>query len=102
MHDPMAPIRAEVLAQPEPEQVEYALDLMAYYLAPLPAFYEGCADMGLALANSELRMLHAMDAKRGRYDAAATPEYGSDTLFDYYARLIAGDVPLNRGDHAVF
>ncbi|QBR35391.1 helix-turn-helix domain-containing protein [Leisingera sp. NJS201] len=67
MHDPMAPIRAEVLAQPEPEQVEYALDLMAYYLAPLPAFYEGCADMGLALANSELRMLHAMDAKRGRY-----------------------------------
>ncbi|WP_291732306.1 helix-turn-helix domain-containing protein [Leisingera sp. F5] len=67
MHDPMAPIRAEVMAQPEGERVEYALDLLSYYLAPLPAFYEGCADMGLTLANAELRMLHAMDAKRGRY-----------------------------------
>lgn len=37
-----------------------------------------------------------------RYDAAATPEAGSDTLFDYYARLMAGEKGPERGDHAVF
>ena len=36
------------------------------------------------------------------YDAGATPETGSDTLFDFYARLVRGEVALNRGDHAVF
>jgi divinyl chlorophyllide a 8-vinyl-reductase len=38
----------------------------------------------------------------GHYDAAATPSTGRDTLFDFYARLIAGDVSVARGDHAVF
>ncbi len=70
MTDPMAHIRAEVLAQPEAERVDYALDLLAFYLDPLPAFYEGCAALGLALPGAELRMLHALDAKRGRYVSA--------------------------------
>jgi divinyl chlorophyllide a 8-vinyl-reductase len=38
----------------------------------------------------------------GRYDADATPSHGSDTLFQHYAHLIAGDVVDERGDHAVF
>ncbi|QLC23802.1 NAD(P)H-binding protein [Parasphingopyxis algicola] len=38
----------------------------------------------------------------GRYDAAATPSTGSETLFDFYARLIAGEASVDRGDHAVF
>jgi divinyl chlorophyllide a 8-vinyl-reductase len=38
----------------------------------------------------------------GRYDAAATPSTGTDTLFDFYARLIAGEASIERGDHAVF
>ena len=42
------------------------------------------------------------DAAAGRYDAAATPSTGSDTLFDYYARLVSGDAKAERGDHAVF
>jgi DNA-binding response OmpR family regulator len=63
----MAHIRAEVLAQPPAERVDYALDLLAFYLDPLPAFFEGCAALGLALSNAEIRMLHALDAKRGRY-----------------------------------
>ncbi|WP_456717113.1 NAD(P)H-binding protein [Bradyrhizobium sp. USDA 4353] len=37
-----------------------------------------------------------------RYDADATPSTGSETLFDYYAKLIRGEVMAERGDHAVF
>ena len=39
----------------------------------------------------------------GRYDAALTPETGSDTLFDHYRAILAGEIaPDDRGDHAVF
>ena len=38
----------------------------------------------------------------GRYDAAATPSTGSQTLFDYHARLVKGEARVERGDHAVF
>ena len=37
-----------------------------------------------------------------RYDAAATPFFGSDTLADHYARLLRGEVADDRGEHAVF
>ncbi len=37
-----------------------------------------------------------------RYDAAATPEFGTDRLEDHYARVLRGDVPDDRGAHAVF
>ncbi|MEW9921530.1 NAD(P)H-binding protein [Marimonas sp. MJW-29] len=37
-----------------------------------------------------------------RYDADATPEFGTDTLPDFYRALAAGEVRLSRGDHAVF
>ena len=67
MSDPMAPIRAELMAQPEAERLEYALDLLAFYLDPAPAFLEGVALMGLGLCLGEARMLHALDARRGRY-----------------------------------
>ena len=36
------------------------------------------------------------------YDAAATPSFGSDTLDAHYRALIAGDVSVDLGDHAVF
>ncbi len=42
-----------------------------------------------------------LDPATGRYDAAATPSTGSDTLFDFYARLVRGEVTSERGDHAV-
>lgn len=42
------------------------------------------------------------DQAAGRYDAGATPSTGSETLFDYYARLIRGDATAERGEHAVF
>ena len=38
----------------------------------------------------------------GRYDAAATPSTGTETLFDYYRAVLAGEAAPERGDHAVF
>ena len=43
-----------------------------------------------------------LDPATGRYDAAATPSTGSDTLFDFYEALVEGKTALERGDHAVF
>jgi divinyl chlorophyllide a 8-vinyl-reductase len=43
-----------------------------------------------------------LDPAIGRYDAAATPSTGTETLFDYYAQLIKGEATAERGDHAVF
>jgi divinyl chlorophyllide a 8-vinyl-reductase len=47
-------------------------------------------------------MLVVLDLATGRYDADATPSTGTATLFDHYARLIAGEAVDERGDHAVF
>jgi divinyl chlorophyllide a 8-vinyl-reductase len=38
----------------------------------------------------------------GRYDSAATPSTGTQTLFDYYRALVAGGAVAERGEHAVF
>jgi divinyl chlorophyllide a 8-vinyl-reductase len=37
-----------------------------------------------------------------RYDPAATPSFGTETLFDFYARVLKGEASVERGDHAVF
>jgi divinyl chlorophyllide a 8-vinyl-reductase len=42
------------------------------------------------------------DATRGCYDPQATPETGSDRLFDMQARVLKGEARIDRGDHAVF
>lgn len=43
-----------------------------------------------------------LNPETGRYDAEATPSYGTETLFDFYARLVRGEVKVDRGEHAVF
>lgn len=43
-----------------------------------------------------------LDPATGRYDAAATPSAGTETLFDFYARVVSGAAKVERGDHAVF
>jgi divinyl chlorophyllide a 8-vinyl-reductase len=43
-----------------------------------------------------------LDPVTGRYDPAATPSTGTETLFDFYAGLIRGAAAPERGDHAVF
>lgn len=42
------------------------------------------------------------DAERGAYDADATPEFGTDTLRDHYARILRGEARADLGEHAVF
>ena len=43
-----------------------------------------------------------LDPVTGHYNAAATPSTGSQTLFDFYARLVEGKASVHRGDHSVF
>jgi len=43
-----------------------------------------------------------LDPASGRYDAAATPSTGQETLFDYYETLVLGGAGPERGEHAVF
>jgi len=38
----------------------------------------------------------------GRYDAEATPEYGTDRFEDYVAAMLRGEIADDRGDHAIF
>lgn len=42
------------------------------------------------------------DPLTGQYSAEATPETGSDTLFDHYRAVLEGRANAERGDHAVF
>jgi divinyl chlorophyllide a 8-vinyl-reductase len=43
-----------------------------------------------------------LDPATGRYNAAATPSTGSDTLKEHYRQLISGEAADDRGAHAVF
>jgi divinyl chlorophyllide a 8-vinyl-reductase len=42
------------------------------------------------------------DAEQRRYDAAATPSFGTRTLVAHYRDLLSGAASSERGDHAVF
>ncbi len=57
------------------------------------------AAIGLYYASESMLVL---DPETGRYDDAATPSFGTQTLAAHYAQMIAGDVADDRGDHAVF
>lgn len=43
-----------------------------------------------------------LDPQSGRYDPAATPSTGRETLFDFYARLVKCETSVDLGEHAVF
>jgi divinyl chlorophyllide a 8-vinyl-reductase len=43
-----------------------------------------------------------LDPHTGRYDAAATPSTGTETLFDFHVKVLAGTAGVERGAHAVF
>lgn len=43
-----------------------------------------------------------LDPATGRYDAAATPSTGVQTLFDSCAQLVRGEAQAERAEHAVF
>ncbi len=57
------------------------------------------ARIGRYYATESMLML---DPATGRYDADATPETGTDTLAEFYGRLVRGEETIDRGEHAVF
>jgi len=68
-------------------------------LVPALAAKAELARIGRYYATESMLVL---DPATGRYDAAATPSTGTETLFDHYAALLGGKIAPERGDHAVF
>ena len=69
------------------------------WISPRVAEKAELARIGRYYATESMLVL---DSVSGRYDAEATPSFGSETLADFYARLIKGEAKVERGDHAVF
>jgi divinyl chlorophyllide a 8-vinyl-reductase len=68
-------------------------------VAPALAGKAELARIGRYYATESMLLLNT---ETGRYDASLTPATGTDTLFDFYKRLVNGDAAPDRGDHAVF
>lgn len=68
-------------------------------LVPAAARKAELARIGRYYATESMLVL---DPQSGRYDTASTPSTGTETLFDYYRSVLAGDAAPERGDHAVF
>lgn len=68
---------------------------------PVPALREKAelARIGHYYATESMLVL---DPVTGRYDADATPAFGSRTLWDHYAALLRGERRAGLGAHAVF
>ena len=81
------------------------LDTIVWTLAGLGRVVPALADkaelarIGRYYATESMLVL---DPATGRYDAAATPSTGTETLFDYYERVIKGEAQVERGEHSVF
>ena len=74
------------------------LGIAGRVLPPLAAKAE-LARIGRYYATESMLVLNP---GTGRYDAAATPSTGSQTLFEHYADLLQGRATNERGEHAVF
>lgn len=69
-------------------------------IAPPLAAKAELARIGRYYATESMLLL---DTETARYDAAATPSTGTETLIDYYRSVLSGEAALaERGDHAVF
>jgi len=88
------------------KQVPVALlDVIIFILSGLGRFIPSLADKAELARIGRYYATESMlvwDAQKSVYDAAATPSTGDETLFNYYAELVAGTAELERGDHAVF
>ncbi|MEM1345398.1 MAG: NAD(P)H-binding protein [Pseudomonadota bacterium] len=72
---------------------------VASVLAPSLRAKAELARIGRYYASESMLVL---DPATGRYDADATPSYGSDTLVEHYAALIRSGGVSERGAHTVF
>ncbi len=68
-------------------------------VAPRLAAKAELARIGRYYATESMLVL---DPATGKYDAAATPSFGSETLADHYRKLLTGETTDQRRDHAVF
>lgn len=80
------------------DAIAATLALLGRVLPPLRAKAE-LALIGRYYATESMLV---WDAEAGRYDADATPEFGTDTLRAHYAALLRGEVADERREHAVF
>ncbi|MBS0252205.1 MAG: NAD(P)H-binding protein [Proteobacteria bacterium] len=80
------------------DSVARALTAIGSFVPPLADKAE-LARIGCYYAKESMLVL---DPETGRYDAAATPSFGTETLFDFYERVINGEACVERGDHSVF
>ncbi len=92
----------EVRVKPVPvrlfDAIAGTLGLLGRVMPPLRAKAE-LARIGRYYATESMLV---WDAAAGRYDADATPEFGTDTLQAHYAALLGGRADAGLGDHAVF
>jgi divinyl chlorophyllide a 8-vinyl-reductase len=81
------------------------LDVIAGALGAIGRIVPGLAEkaelarIGRYYATESMLVL---DPQTGRYDAAATPSTGTETLFDFYRSVLGGTAAPERGAHAVF
>jgi divinyl chlorophyllide a 8-vinyl-reductase len=93
--------RAPRYRQVSPRVLDVIIGVLAAAGRLVPALADKAelARIGRYYATESMLVL---DRETGRYDAAATPSTGSQTLFDYYRELVEGKGTAERGDHAVF
>lgn len=72
---------------------------VAGWVSPKAAEKAELARIGLYYATESMLVF---DPATGEYDADATPATGSETLFEFYGKLIADQEIVQRGDHSVF
>lgn len=81
------------------------LDAVIMVLSALGAVWPGLRDKAELARIGRYYATESMlvfDEVRGHYDADATPSTGADTLFDFYAKVVAEDATVDLGEHAVF
>lgn len=119
-HNQVLPIGGPGEAITPLDQVTALSDLLGHPVkikrvpvAMISTIYHGLRVLGLvsrrSAAKAELARIGRYYATESmlvwdgqRYDADATPSTGTETLFDYYAEVIARDETVQRGDHSVF
>jgi len=74
------------------------LQTLAWFIPPLAAKAE-LARIGRYYATESMLV---WDAQSSRYDAQATPSFGTQNLFAHYDQLLAGQADVQLGEHSVF
>jgi divinyl chlorophyllide a 8-vinyl-reductase len=92
--------------EPRFAHVPFAMmDAIIWMLSGLGAIYPPLKDKAELARIGRYYARESMlvwDPEAGRYDAEATPSTGRETLYEHYARLVAGEASVERGDHSVF